>query len=245
MNRSIIAFVFTFLLLACEKDSQLAFEHQVFDGGPCTACPKIRIEIPRALTKRKIGQTINNALTEEVISQLAYEEYQNAATIPSAIESFKNGYRDLQQKFPEEYAPWEATIHAKVSFENKDLISISLTSYIYTGGAHGYGSTHLLNFDKDSGRELETEELFSDWEGFMKLAESQFRTQHQIAKGQAINSTGFMFESDTFYLPENIGYTESGLMLLYNPYEIASYADGVIELELPYKKVENMLVVRP
>ena len=50
-----------------------------------------------------------------------------------------------------------------------------------------------------------------------------------------------MFERDEFYLPENIGLTENGLVLLYNQYEVASYADGAIELILPMNEVKNYL----
>ena len=42
-----------------------------------------------------------------------------------------------------------------------------------------------------------------------------------------------MFEEDRFSLPENLGFTPGGLELLYNPYEVASYADGPISLVLP------------
>jgi hypothetical protein len=50
-----------------------------------------------------------------------------------------------------------------------------------------------------------------------------------------------MFEKDHFYLPENIGFTEKGIKLLYNQYEVASYADGPIELTLPYKDIRKFL----
>jgi hypothetical protein len=50
-----------------------------------------------------------------------------------------------------------------------------------------------------------------------------------------------MFEKDSFYLPENIGFTKEGVKLLYNQYEVASYADGTIELTLPYNEVKKYL----
>ena len=88
---------------------------------------------------------------------------------------------------------------------------------------------------------MEDWELFEDKEGFEQYAETQFRLQQNIPVNNPINSTGFMFEKNHFYLPENIGFTEKGLKLLYNQYEVASFADGPIELTLPYKDIQKFL----
>jgi len=116
-----------------------------------------------------------------------------------------------------------------------------LNSYLFTGGAHGYTTRTFLNFNKRKGKEIENWELFKDLEHFKNFAEAKFRFQEDIPANNPINSTGFMFEQDEFYLPENIGFTEKGLVLLYNQYEVASYADGAIELVLPYGEVKKYL----
>ena len=78
----------------------------------------------------------------------------------------------------------------------------------------------------------------------MVLAEAKFRSQEKIPASEPINSTGFMFDGETFYLPENIGFTQEGIQLLYNQYEVASYADGPIVLTLSYKEVKDYLTVK-
>ena len=52
-----------------------------------------------------------------------------------------------------------------------------------------------------------------------------------------------MFEGDSFYLPQNIGYTQNGLQLFYEQYEVASYADGPITLTVPYIEIEKFMQV--
>ena len=52
-----------------------------------------------------------------------------------------------------------------------------------------------------------------------------------------------MFENDEFYLPNNIGFTKNGLQLIYNQYEVASYADGPMSITLPYAEIRNYLAV--
>ena len=231
------------LLLSCGSDSKLTFENVSFTNTDCTDCPLVDIRLPQVIEKRKIGRTINSTLQEEVIELLSYDEDQSVKDISGAISSFNGGYQDVREMFPDESIAWEAKIKGEVIFENKDLISIRLVAYIFTGGAHGFGSTRFLNFDKGSGNELERNDLFKDRQKLEEIAENRFRIQENIPQNAPINSTGFMFETDSFYLPENIGFTEEGLQLLYNPYEVASYADGTIELLIPYAEVNSCLVV--
>ena len=50
-----------------------------------------------------------------------------------------------------------------------------------------------------------------------------------------------MFEGDVFHLAQNMGYTQNGLQMVYNQYEVASYADGPIVLTLPYNEINLYL----
>ncbi|MEC5164554.1 hypothetical protein RCH18_000270 [Flavobacterium sp. PL11] len=50
-----------------------------------------------------------------------------------------------------------------------------------------------------------------------------------------------MFENERFQLPQNIFFTDTGLLLYYNIYEIASYADGATEMLFPYTEVNEFL----
>lgn len=242
-NNLHILFIMLFLI-SCGKEEKLVFENISFKNDNCSNCPEISINVPKALDNRKISTTLNSAIREEVISLLSYEEEVEIADIPAAISSFNNSYQNLLRMFPDELIPWEANIEAEIAYENNEIITVRLDSYIFTGGAHGYGSTRFLNFEKKSGFELARKDLFKNQRNFVDFAEDRFRRQENIPGDQSINSTGLMFELDEFYLPENIGFTENGLKLLYNPYEVASYADGTIEMTIPYEEVENYLAIR-
>ena len=52
-----------------------------------------------------------------------------------------------------------------------------------------------------------------------------------------------MSSLNRFELPESLGYSDEGLIILYNPYEIASYAQGIIEFSIPYEDVNSFLNV--
>ncbi len=242
MRSPICCLLLILLLLSCKKEDKLTIEPLHLSTEDCSDCAQVSIDLPLALESGRIGNAVNRSLREEVISLLTFEDGTEPNTIEQAMESFNAGYQDLNERFPgEESTPWEGRIEAEISFEDADLLSIRLQSYLFTGGAHGYSSITFLNFNKQKGKEMEDWELFTDQGDFQRYAESAFRKQEDIPKDQSINSTGFMFERDSFYLPENIGLTEKGLQLHYNQYEVASYADGPIELILPYKEVQKYL----
>ena len=241
MKAPIRLFISFLLLLGCNEEHKLTFEPLIVSDNDCSACPNISIEIPKALEQTKLSETINTALEEELLSLLVFDDELEASSISEAIQSFKNGYVELKKLYPDETAGWEAKISGTVTFEDKNKITIALNSYLFTGGAHGYTTRSFLNFNKRKGKEFENWEFFKNQDHFENFAEAKFRIQEDIPQDNPINSTGFMFERDKFYLPENIGFTEKGLVLLYNQYEVASYADGAIELVLPYDEVKNYL----
>ncbi|MDX1463282.1 MAG: RsiV family protein, partial [Marinirhabdus sp.] len=69
----------------------------------------------------------------------------------------------------------------------------------------------------------------------------KFRKMYDIAQNESINAPGFWFEDDTFYLPETFGISNETITLHYNPYEIAAYATGPVEINLPLSTFADQL----
>lgn len=240
--RNIPSFLlFSLIFIGCNKDKNIAFELIDFRNKPCKNCATVSISIPQATGNKKLDRTINNVLKEELIYILKYDDEIDANSIESAIESFQSEYTNLRDRFPEESTAWEASITGEITFENEHILTIRLDYFLFTGGAHGYGSSRFLNFDKTKAVELNNEELFSDIMEFQDFAEVKFREEERIPLTESINSTGFMFEGDKFYLPENMGFTHEGLELFYEQYEVASYADGPIILKLTFAEIQEYL----
>ncbi|GGD51634.1 DUF3298 and DUF4163 domain-containing protein [Muriicola marianensis] len=229
------------VIISCEEESNLVMEPIVYTNAPCDDCPEVSIEYPRVIEDTKIGRAVNAGITEEIIGLLTFSDSLEVTDINEAVNSFTMGYTELKSVYPDETVPWEARIRAEVSFENHRILSVRLDSYLFTGGAHGYTSTNFLNFDVQKGEKINTQELFRDLLAFRSYAEEAFRKQENIPADAPINSTGFMFELDSFYLPANIGLTPKGILLLYNQYEVASYADGQIQLTIPFKEAKQFI----
>lgn len=241
MHYKLLCLLTLFLIFSCETKNELSFEALSLSKKACEDCSLVSIDVPKAMGNTKLATSINTAIQEEIISWLSFNETGRANNIYEGINAFLQDYNELKNKYPEESMPWEATIGGDIVFENEQILTIQLKSYLFTGGAHGLSTIRFLNFDKSAKTELYREELFKSEVQFTAYAENLFKKQENIPAEADINSTGFMFETETYYLPENIGYTDDGLLLYYEPYEIASYADGPITLLIPFQEINSYL----
>lgn len=236
MKQQLLALLVLLLMWSCREEQSLGMLPMTYTQES----PRVQLQIPQADTTLQLGRTINTALQDEIIALLAFDEAMAIQSIPEAVSSFSAGYTELIENFdgtPE----WEAIITADISYEDAHLLSIRMQSYLFTGGAHGFEEVRYLNFDKRRGRVIEGMNMFTNFAPVLTLAEDMFRISQAIPMGGDINSTGFMFEGDQFHLPETIGFDTHGMVLHYNQYEVASYADGPIVVTLPWAEVVPLL----
>ncbi|RFS15329.1 DUF3298 and DUF4163 domain-containing protein [Emticicia sp. C21] len=125
------------------------------------------------------------------------------------------------------------------------VISLYYNESTYTGGAHGNYYTSFYNFDALTGKLLELHEIVKDTLALNKLAEIKFKAEETaMAKenGMEFKMEDYFFPENKFILPQNIGISKEGLRLLYNPYEVAAYARGMIILDIPWQELKGIVV---
>ena len=228
-------------LLGCQNGSKLTIEERKLPVPSCSDCAKISVRVPALLEETKLARTVNRAIEEELIYTLHFSDEDSIATAEAAADSFNRSYKKMVAEFGKFSDPWEAKIQGNVTFEDRRMLTIALASETFTGGAHGFYSKTFLNFDRESAKELAHDELFHDLEGFLQLAEQHFRNAYNIPQQATINSTGFMFPNEAFELPQSMGFTDAGLELHYSQYEVASFADGALNLTISYKEANGYL----
>lgn len=230
-------------------ENELAFENKTFEKKtvlPCEEnCPHISVKIPIAKNVSIVADSINKKVFS-VLKEIIYfgEKPYTSSDYNGLLTSFIGSYEKLQKEFPKDTFGWEAEIEGNLKYMSDSILNIEIKHYSYTGGAHGYEGLRSLIFNPDTGKIIPNDKLFKNTTEFMVLAEKKFRNKHKIPENTSINSTGFMFEDDKFHLPQNIFYTDKGLLFYYNSYEVASYADGPKEVLLSYKEIGNYLVFK-
>ncbi len=251
MIKKIAPLLLLFLFIIGCKDtplvsSEISFSHKDLPSCNTVACPDIFVNYPKYTGEEAVVKSINDSVKQFIIKSLYLDDPDqkpNATSIEEAAQQFIDIYRMHSAEFPDLTIDYYSEIEIEESFRSEELLSIELYQEKYTGGAHGYRSLAYGNFNIETGQEIPNEKLFKDLKTFTDVAETYFRQQHNISENDEINSTGFWFDDNEFYLPESIGFNKKSLVLHYNQYEIASYAEGPIEVEIPQEKVAEYLTV--
>jgi len=177
-----------------------------------------------------IHTMINEEKSETKINE--YNEYKKMIQ-----EAIRKANEDNEASSSLEYR-----VDARVLQHSTHLINIEMNYNAYTGGAHGNYGTLSLFFDPQSGKRLSFKDILPNQEALKEIAESFFRKAHKIPTHESINNAdAFWFENDTFDLPHNILLDKEKITLVYNPYEIASFAEGQIEVDIPLTQVKHLL----
>tara|TARA_R110002012_G_scaffold312248_1_gene522474 strand:- start:6365 stop:7075 length:711 start_codon:yes stop_codon:yes gene_type:complete len=218
-----------FLVFSCQEDSAITFSEETIT----TQQNKIvEINIPVAKGAEAVKNSINESIATLISASLSIEQEMETKnrTISESINKFNSEYENFKSEFPESPVVWDAQIDGEIMYQTDAIISIAITSYLNTGGAHGNLVISFLNFDALTGQSLKNEQLFNNFSAFKTLANDYFN-DHIADKKE------LYFEPDTFILPENIGYNDSGIILLYNSYEVAPYSTGLTEFTIPFNAV--------
>jgi hypothetical protein len=221
-----------FILHACKNDTSIVFSESNITTKNNTI---VDVNIPFAEGNMDAAKKINTDINHVVAQALQIEasDLLTPITAEESISKFNEDHQAFLTDFPYSAQPWEAQIDGDVMYLSPEIISIAITSYINTGGAHGLLTIKLLNFDGLTGEQLSNSDLFLDTEAFKIGAQPYFK--------DAIKDEDEHFNPDSFKLPENIGYTPDGILLIYNPYEISPYSAGIIEITIPNETVESLL----
>jgi len=212
----------------------------IHDGGR----PKIDLEIHWFSSQNGVADSINKKIFQ-TIARFTYSEYSQIGKTKSYEELVDFYIEDAYQialEGEEGYASSYLELSTDVHYQTSDLLNISLTYQGYIGGAaHENYGVYSMFFDPKTGEKISLEDIFIHKEEFKKVSERFFRKQYEIPEQENINSYGFWFENDTFELPPNIIITQDKIFLFYNPYEIGSYAEGMLIIEIPISKAKKFL----
>lgn len=245
-NKSIIAlkkislFLSIFIILfSCKEDSEVSFVDKTIEK---TEHAKINITYPKAEGNEKVANRINKTVENFLANEINMSEKADKnLLLEDAIKDFDDEYTSFKEDFSDSTQEWEALIESEVNFESETVLCITVNSYLDTGGAHGNSHVTFLNFDKRSGKLLKMEDIIKDEEGFKKIAIPYFeKATKPLSNDEEVQD---MFFGEAFQLPENIGFNAEGVILLYNIYEIASYAQGVTEFTIPYDAAKPFLKI--
>ena len=230
-------FLITNIFLSCAVEAKLIFRAHYLSK---TEHAIIDINYPKAEGSDVVAHRINEVIEGYIARQIDMStDSVSNLSLDQAIKQFDDEYRSFKITFPESAQKWEALIDSEVTYESSDLVSIAVNTYLDTGGAHGNSYIEFLNFDPLTGNLLKLTDLINNIEDFTTLVESYYIKETEVDATEEHLENAFFGKG--FQLPESIGYSDDGIIILYNTYEIASYAQGILEFTIPYEDVTHLL----
>jgi|GEM_PF-5107043 len=252
-------FIFLALLLSSCKN-KLDFEGQTFEKKshlPCTEiCPHVFIQIPVAKGVPGVADRINQKVfsviklyVDPVIGRFYFERINNDSLLKtlqhapinyeSLLTTYINYLEKKRRENPDDKFPSKLTLTGNVTYQSDKIINIQLNCNTNSSvgnifSARDYESVTSLIFDARTGKLIHNKALFKDTKAFTAFAEQKVRKKFK---------TLFRGEEE-FRLPQNFLFTDKGLLLYYNRYEIDGRSDGTQELLLPFQEVEPYLITR-
>lgn len=239
MKKPEIIILVLLLFLACKKEVAINFtEHSI----ESTKEAIIALNYPKAEGAETVSNRINATLEAHIMNQINLSETTpKNHNLNEAVSQFDDAYNKFVTDFPDTSQKWEALIDGEVTYRSAEIISIVLSCYLDTGGAHGNTNVKFFNFDPQTGEQLKLGDLISNNEELTILIKKYLNTEIDANVNEPMEN---VFFGENFKMPESIGYSDDGLIILYNPYEIATYAQGIIEFSIPFEEVDPFLNIR-
>jgi len=174
------------------------------------------------------------------LMQEDFSDYQDAFD-----SAFANSNTEQDAKFMDESPQiykWDQQSSWEAIYNENYILSVRAFYYEYRGGAHGNYSYSNIVFSLKSGEELSPENLFKPgYENQLKqLALIQLEKQFKAPSADALKQQGF-FLSNGLELTDNIFIQKNGIGFTYNPYEIAPYSFGSIDIFIPWSSLQSWI----
>jgi Protein of unknown function (DUF3298) len=142
---------------------------------------------------------------------------------------------------PEMYAMmYDRETQSSLMYADDNYESFEFTFYEYSGGAHPNHASIFRSYKKGNAKALIYSDLFKGGKEteMLLILERHLRQQYQLDPNQPLSQILF---DDTLTLTDNIAVVGDGISFLYNPYEIAAYAVGSIEIWIPFADLKDIL----
>lgn len=199
---------------------------------PDTLSGSLYSDTARKIIATHFWKKYNDNLMPDAILKQIVDEY---------FKQYTDGNREIYDEDIGNSFNWLKEKEVNIVFNHDSLLSLRYIDYAYTGGAHGLAIQKLHSLDAGQCKLIKLHQVIdsSDYDTLSVLLEDELRSNFSIDSAESLVNFGFFM--DTLIIPRNFLATSQGLLFLYNPYEIAPYAFGSIELFIPFTKLTKYI----
>ena len=213
--------------------------------------PKCSVSLAIAYATEANGhraEVINNTVSRRLLNigdksmQTAADEFAEQYTqayLEHMLPLYNQDRADTTKKAWYEY---HYIIEATTQPGTANTLTYLATIDYYEGGAHGINQLITFNFDIATGKQITLADLFAPgYETELKnTLLKALKSKTGLNSMNELKEAGYLYSMDIFP-SENFILNDETITFVYNPYEIAPYAVGSIELIITYSEVSKIL----
>ncbi len=211
-------------------------------------CPDIDIKYLKTnqnWINTSVNARINNIAINSKPSESKPTDNSDAKSVKVAIDDFaKAQFVDMP-----EGSSWSYQLmvtpnylgHVKLG-QTEDFELFEINSYVFTGGAHGMPFSEYLIFDPTTKKQIKFADILQTGKEsrFEALAYTAYKNWVKTVD-QNVSS----YEKNwPFTLSDNVTFTDKGIDIRYQHYDIGPYAYGMPVLSIPYSQLNGIIKPR-
>ena len=207
-----------------DKELNLLFEFNAKIAMPTKAFSKSYKLLQDSIISAVFGSEFINNSHKKILQM-----YSDSSFI-----KYQRVYEEIYENNPIEPTDtftFKTNIVGNILYYDSTIVSYQRLLHTYIDNAHGMTTKTNYVFDIKTGRRLTEEDVFG--KGFERKANKSL-----TEKANVLRSEGKLPKEDNFYnnwniLPNgNFALTDSSVIYTFNPYEIAPYCHGIIDIEI-------------
>lgn len=214
--------------------------------------PKAEFMMDALLPAKNTEGSLFEFLRTQIIKELRgdstlgnYAKLQMSDVQQTARDSFFARYKsELSEEKPDTTEQFSLNYTSSRSMDimsnANGLLTLAFKEYAYSGGAHGSYGTQLRTYDIKNKKVVTLQDLFKPNyrsvlnAAVVRSARRYFKVQPKESLKDHLFNTG-VEANDNFMV------NKKGILFNYVPYEIASYAEGEIQLFVPFDELKAIL----
>ena len=193
----------------------IALWPQVINGKPCT---ELQQALLRAMTDSAELNTLDKVV-DFLLNPSNYSEYENDKLIP--VKAVKSDYGKLSS----------SEVRINMESMTDRLLTYHLGTYSYmAGGAHGTYGHNYVTYDLKTEKAVTLNDIIADTTLLRTVTLASIKREYDYGTDDL-----FLPDNGLLPLPGDFYFRDNVLHVVYQVYEIASYAQGLIEAPIyPY-----------
>jgi hypothetical protein len=151
------------------------------------------------------------------------------------------GNQTLYKEMPGASFEWVQLKFTHIIYNSNNRVTFGISSYAFTGGAHGQSVESYTTADLKTGKTLGLSDLFKTGyaDELTRLLTSRLHKDINLPETRKLSEAGYF--TDEIKPGENFYLNDNGIGFTYNQYEIAPYSFGITTVFLTNEELKGIL----